>query len=88
MVVNLEWERILEKMVTAALKEKFSFWNRKYGQMTVTKVWAEIIGDKGSKNHAGRLGWTLDMTLREALDRLDDYGNEIEDLIREQEDEK
>lgn len=88
MVVNLEWERILEKMVTAALKEKFSFWNRKYGQMTVTKVWAKKMGDEGSKNHTRRLGWTLDMTLREALEKLDDYGNEIEDRIREQEGEK
>jgi hypothetical protein len=50
-----------------------------------SKVWAQQTGSIGLKGHFKKVGWKLDLTMREALENLDGYANNIEELIQEKE---
>ena len=88
MVINLQWERNLEKMFEAVLRENFDRWSRKYDHQSVFAVWAEMVGSKGLRPHFRKVGWKIDMTIQEALEAFDDYCQEIEDKFRKREERK
>jgi len=85
LVINLQWERNLEKMFEAVFWEKFDRWTRKYDHQTVLKVWAEMISSEGFRSHFRKGGWKVDITIRAALEVFDDYCQEIENKILEKE---
>jgi len=82
LATNLQWERNLEIMFEAALREIFDRWKRKYDPQSVFAVWAEIFGSEGFRPHFQKVGWKIDLTIQEALEDLDDYCQEIENKIR------
>jgi hypothetical protein len=88
LIINLEWERNLEKMFRALIKEKFDQWNKQYNPDQVFKVWAETMGSEKIRPHFRKVGWRVDMTIQEALKTLDDYCQEIEERIRQREEER
>ena len=88
MVINLEWERSLEKMFRALIKEKFDRWNKQYDPDNVFRVWAEIMGSEDSRPHFRKVGWRVEMTIQEALESLEVYCQGIEERIRQREEEK
>ncbi len=85
MSINLQWERSLEKMFKAALKEKFDRWSKEYDRQNVFEVWTEMAGRERFRPHFRKVGWKIDMTIKEAFEALDDYCEEIENEIRKRE---
>ncbi len=85
MTINLQWERSLEKMFEAALKEKFDRWSKKYDRRNVFEVWAEMVGREGFRPHFRKVGWKVDMTIQAALEAFDGYCQEIENMIGKRE---
>lgn len=88
MIINLEWERNLEKMFAALLKEKFNQWSNRYDPKEVFKVWAETMESNDCRSQFKRVGWKTDLTIREALEKFDAYCQGIEKKIREKEEGK
>lgn len=88
MIINLQWERNLQKMFDAVLKDKFDHWNRKYGHKNVFPVWAEMMGNQKPRFYFRKAGWKLEMTIKEALEALEEYCREIEEKIPRGEEEK
>jgi hypothetical protein len=80
---DIEKAQIFEKMCTAALKEKFSRLSGKYDPDLILKIWAKDKQHKGLRMYFGKLEWWQDKTIGQVLDRLDDYFNCLENVIRE-----
>jgi hypothetical protein len=77
-----EKNRIIEKMFDAAIKEKLGRLARKYGQKSVVEVWTEMVRNQELESHLSKWRWSLEMTINEALERLDGYCNSIETTIQ------
>jgi hypothetical protein len=76
-------KKILEKMFEAALKEKFGQLARKYDPKLVFEIWTQIIRGGGVQGHfPPKEKWDQNVTIKQALDCLDDYCKSIESLIR------
>jgi hypothetical protein len=88
LVINLQWERNLEKMFEVMLKDNFDHWSRKYDHQIVFEVWAEMMGSEGLRSHFRKVGWKVDMTIQAALEAFDDYGQQIENAILKREEGK
>lgn len=54
-------------MFRAGMKEKFDRWNKKYAPDDVFKVWVEMVGGDKFRFHFRKVGWKVDMTIKEAL---------------------
>ena len=85
MAINLQREQNLEKMFEAVLKEKFDRFSRKYDHQVVFEIWIKMLGSEGFRPHLKKVGWKIDMTLQEALERFDDYCLKVEREIRKRE---
>ncbi len=75
-------EKIISKMVDAALKEKYSGLYRKYDHKIVFEVWNATVNNSRRSGHDK---WSSEMTIQEALDSLDDLFDPVESLIQEKE---
>jgi hypothetical protein len=75
-------KRIIEKMVEAAMKEKFRQLAQKYNQKFVFDIWVEMAKKGGSKPYASKLTWKPELTIAQALDCLDNYCTSLEMQIR------
>ncbi len=80
---EIEKAGIFEKMCAAALKEKFSRLSGKYDPDLILKIWARDRQNKGLHMYFGKLEWWQDKTVAQVLDRIEDYFNCLENLIRE-----
>ena len=88
MAINLQWERNLEKMFEAVLRENFDRLSRKYDHQSVLEVWAEMVGAEGKRPQFRKVGWTREMTIQAALEAFDDFCQEIENKIRKRKERK
>jgi hypothetical protein len=73
---------LIEKIYDAALKFKLSQLAREYDPNLVFELWTQFARTDGVKTCFSKRGWNPDMTITEALDRLDDFGLALEDLLR------
>jgi hypothetical protein len=73
-------EKLIGKMFDAALKEKFSQLTKKYDPDLVFEIWAKVM--KCRRVKISFTQWKPNMTLRQALDSLDDRFNSIEASAR------
>ena len=77
-----EKNRIIEKMFAAAIKEKLGQLVWKYGQKSVVEVWAEMVRNQELEINLSKWRWSLEMTINDALERLDGYCNSLETKIQ------
>ncbi len=75
-------KKIIDKMFEAGLKEKFSQLIRKYDPKLVFEIWTQVMRGGGVQGRFPKKEWDQKMTIKEALDCLDDYCKSIESLIR------
>lgn len=73
-------KKLIDKMFDAALKEKFFQLTKKYDPDLVFEIWAQVAKCRGPK--ISFIKWEPNMTLRQALDSLEDRFNSIEASIR------
>ena len=69
-------------MFDAALKEKFNRLEREYAPDIFFEIWLKTMESRFVKNYFKERGWNLHMTIEQALDRLDEYLNLVEDIIK------
>jgi len=77
-----ERARLVEKMFDAALKEKMNQLVKKYGHGLVFELWTRMATGGCIKPYSCPWKWKPNMTITEALDCLDEYCNELENLLR------
>jgi hypothetical protein len=73
-------KKLIDKMFDAALKEKFSQLTKKYDPDLVFEIWAQVV--KCRRVKISFIKWKPNMTLRQALDSLDDRFNSVDASIR------
>ncbi len=73
---------LIKNLFDHALKIKISKLARKYDPDLVLKFWAQMAKINKKKPRIDRWRWNPDMTLTEAMDRLDDYYSALETLIQ------
>ena len=79
---DVEKARIFEKMCEAALKENFSRLARNHNPRLILNIWAKATKSCGLRAYFGKWEWWHDKTIDQVLERLDDYFNCLEVLIR------
>ena len=79
---NIEKNQLLEKMFLAGLKMKLSQLARKYDYDLVFKLWRQLVRTDGVKTYFCKWRWNPDITLREALECLDDYFTGVDGLLQ------
>ena len=75
--------KLLERMVEALLKQRFSQFAKKYGQESVVKTWAAIVKSGGIEAYLRNRGWDPHMKIIDALDCLDGYCDSVEPVIQQ-----
>ncbi len=80
---NLETSNLIRNLFDHAIKIQISKLARKYDPDLVFKLWTQMakINTK-KKSKIDKWLWKPDMTLREAMDRLDDCCSELEALVQ------
>ncbi len=73
---------LIKNLFDQALKLKISKLARKYDKDLVFKLWAQMAKINTKKAHIDKWLWKPDMTLMEAMDRLDDCCSALETLIQ------
>jgi len=73
---------LIKNLFDHALKVKISKLARKYDEDLVFKLWAQMAKIKPKQAHIDKWLWKPDMTLLEAMDRLDDCCSALETLIQ------
>jgi len=69
------------QILQAAMAQKISQLAKKYGLEVVVKVWEEVKMVDRDRAFYSLFGWKSEMTLREALEGLDDYCDFLEAMI-------
>jgi len=75
-------KKLMDKMFDAALKEKLSQLARKYDRELILEIWTEMVKEGGMKNFFGKGEWETSMSLEQALECVDQFGDFIESLIQ------
>jgi hypothetical protein len=88
MQLNIDKTQLLEKMFQAALKTKLSQLARKYDYDLVFQPWRQLVKTDGVKTYFCKWRWNPGMTLREALECLDDYFTGLDGLLQKLEERK
>lgn len=88
MQLTINKTQLLEKMFLAALKTKLSQLVRKYDYDLVFKLWRHLVRTDGVKTYFCKWRWKPDMTIREALECLDDYFTSLDGLLQKFEERK
>ncbi len=77
-----ERDTIIKKMFDAAFKEKINQLGRKYDHAQVFELWTRSTKEGCVKAYFCKWRWNQNMTIKEALDCLDDYFTGFEGLLR------
>ena len=83
--MRLERDTVIKKMFDAALKEKINQLARKYDHTHVIELWTRLTKEGCVKAYFCKWRWNQSMTIKEALDCLDDYFTGLESLLRRHE---
>jgi hypothetical protein len=75
-------DQLLFRMFEFALKEKFDHLARKYGRDRVFQIWVHWVRNEKMKTFPAGCIWKPDMTLSQALDRLDLYFAALEQMAQ------
>ena len=76
-------ERVLARLIDAAMKERFFQLARKYDPRLVFEIWTPTVKAGGVRAYFGKDEWEQTMTVEQVLNCLDDYCSSIESLLRE-----
>lgn len=77
-----ERDTVIRKMFDAALKQKINQLVRKYDYTHIIELWTRFAREGCVKEYFCKWRWSYNMTIKEALDCLDDYFNGLEDILR------